>query len=645
MSDVVVNRCTLRVVRRGGWNWGPEPKGLVQAAVHALPELIARRLAELWPDDEDSEITSTVRIGFPIEMAELLACASGSHSGPLQSLDAAAALSLEKRLDITLRRAFGIEGLSPREEPERGRFAMPRRLEESIAAELWRPSPALSRALLAWREQDVLADRLADFSPLSIETWHRGLWTAVRQEDREEIIRPEIAAECERVANDPAHGRSASHRDPADLLFKRLVVAVEVATRQSLEPDDARIWRALDRVLPLEQRTVPSISPSAQTDEDSEEDPSSRPTGVLPRTSREVAGDFSEHKREKPKRRPDSDVYVSSALPLLLLGPLARVGYLQTLAATLAAAERSKDAVLFAVALAHKVLDKPLRGWRRSPAAKAAAAAFAGLEEPPPEPALVAFADAIGIHLSPLDAVVSGTLIGAHERGDPVLLYRLESKVAGGFGLFDCAGCFPLAWTSEPAGLFPTLRRLPQCLLLVAQEAADPGLLREIDAAGIRFVTDSPQTRGENWREVSGSPGERWRTNDRGTPADQLVVPSRRLAPSARAAADLFRELIADRPSVPLAGSTALDRTISLAAALALGFISWTLWRERPGVSPLMALEYFQDFDARISFGETSLRVHLPLGQRFLILEEHRLLKPLAEVPWLGGRTVEFTGG
>ena len=45
-------------VRVYGWSWGPEPRKLLQSAVNALPELIARELAGLWPDDAEIEIAA-----------------------------------------------------------------------------------------------------------------------------------------------------------------------------------------------------------------------------------------------------------------------------------------------------------------------------------------------------------------------------------------------------------------------------------------------------------------------------------------------------------------------------------------------------------------------------------------------------------
>lgn len=62
-GEITVHRCLVRVVRRGGWSWGPDPRGLVQRVLDALPGLLAAEFdSYLTGDGPDLEITEPVRL-------------------------------------------------------------------------------------------------------------------------------------------------------------------------------------------------------------------------------------------------------------------------------------------------------------------------------------------------------------------------------------------------------------------------------------------------------------------------------------------------------------------------------------------------------------------------------------------------------
>jgi len=68
-GEVVVHRCVVRVVRRGGWSWGPDPRGLVQRAIEALPDLLAEEFDEILAGDgPDVEITEPVRLSVRLSV-------------------------------------------------------------------------------------------------------------------------------------------------------------------------------------------------------------------------------------------------------------------------------------------------------------------------------------------------------------------------------------------------------------------------------------------------------------------------------------------------------------------------------------------------------------------------------------------------
>ncbi|XVU28350.1 hypothetical protein ACQPZJ_15290 [Actinoplanes sp. CA-054009] len=58
---ITVQRCQVRVIRRGGWSWGPDPRVLVREALAALPGLLTEQFGDLLTGDgPDLEITGPV---------------------------------------------------------------------------------------------------------------------------------------------------------------------------------------------------------------------------------------------------------------------------------------------------------------------------------------------------------------------------------------------------------------------------------------------------------------------------------------------------------------------------------------------------------------------------------------------------------
>lgn len=340
----------------------------------------------------------------------------------------------------------------------------------------------------------------------------------------------------------------------------------------------------------------------------------------------------------RPLRR-DADLQAASALPFLMLGPLSRTGYLETLAATFAAAGFLDDLPLFAAALAFKALPPPERGWRRTSTALGTAAACAGLLDPVSGEDLTVLSRRVSGCLEPLAADLAASLLAGHEPGRPLLL----ATAGDGLLLAEVDGVFPIAWASGFAGLSPILARLGDETLLVPAGIATPALLREIDAKGACFVTAAPPTRGERWRPLRLPGGDRAWTNDPAAPG--LARQAAGLAVAEEGASRLWNTLGVERPSLPAAADPALDRHLTLAAGSALGMLAWTLWREREPVDPVLALERFGDLEARVRFRDDAVQVLLPLGRRHRDLFEHRLLEPVRDAVWLGGRVLEFGGG
>ncbi|URM88807.1 hypothetical protein LUW75_00850 [Streptomyces sp. MRC013] len=323
-------------------------------------------------------------------------------------------------------------------------------------------------------------------------------------------------------------------------------------------------------------------------------------------------------------------------LPFLLAGPLARIGYLDALGPALAGAELAEDLPLFAAALAYKVLGATARGWRRGEGDGEAAAAFAGLRPPVHEEELTAFARAVRPALPVLDGVLALAVCRGHDPADPLLLTG-----ADGLLLVDARGVFPIAWAADAAALLPYWRHCGRPPVLVCDGPLPPGTLRELASADVPFLTGV--------RPLRGDPATRlpWRTPLWTGTAGR--GPDLRLAAELPGHADrlagLVAALVAERRAVPLARYGELERTVTLAAALGLSTIAWTLWRDRETPDPLLALDRFADLEATVRFESAAVRVRVPMGRRHADLLRGGLLADVPDVAWLGGRTLTFSGG
>ncbi|WP_374984573.1 hypothetical protein [Streptomyces fradiae] len=570
-GEITVHRCTVTVVRRGGWSWGPDPRGLVQQVVDTLPERLAAHfapwLADGGPDVEITEpVTVTVRPG-----------------GPRRGTPPTAA-------DIQV-------GPVPPAEPPGGGTAAPVPLAEVFAAPRapWRPpGPADLFAELAERgELDALLALLPDES---LRTYARAL------RDADPAAAARSAAEAARRAR-PDDGATPSARAPGG-------TGDEGPAACAPPGPPAAHPAAADRDEPV------------RPDRAEQDRPATRPPA--PRAAAPAAHPAT------------GEVRVWSALPFLLTGPLARVGYLDAVAPALAGARLADDAPLFAAALAYKVLGATGRGWRRDERDSEAAAAFAGLAPPVPEEALTRFADTARPALPVLDGVLALAVCRGHDPADPLLL----TGAGGGLLLVDAQGVFPVAWTAGAAGLLPHWRSSGRPPVLVCEGPLPPGTLGELDAAHVPFLTGVRPLRGEPAVRLP------WRTPLWTGAARPLADPALAASLPGHTArtADLVSAL-AERRAVPLARRPALEHTVALAALLGLSTLAWTLWRDRETPDPLLALGRFADLEATVRYEPGAVRVRVPLGRRHADLLRGGLLTDVPDVPWLGGRPLTFTGG
>ena len=643
MADLIISRCTLRIVRRRGWSWGPEPQLLLKAAVAALPLLIARRLGDLFTDVDDAEITEPVRLSIPIKLSELLEFAAEA-GGSISESGVVSSGVVDQRITAAVTRALGKdEVVSKREERQLSKISQPESDLDERQHEKTRRHHVL-HLLLDWQQQGELEIHLASFSERELKAWSHALLAAVFElivtstVETPAAISPSLGQLKERL--------QATAPDQIAVIRLHMIALLEIGEQlQRKTPNAAKVRALLAELFDrfgLSLHLPPAVNLREGGAPESPRD-STQASELFLLTEPATIALVREKKIE---RIAQAEFHVRSVLPFLLLGPLARIGYLDALAATLEAAGLLSEAHIFATALAFKVLTPPARGWRRESEDLAVAAAFAGVDVPAAGQELSELARRLSGRLTPLDSLVSYTLIKGHRPNCPILLHRTqEESEPQGLVLAEIEGLFPICWAPDLQSLSTTLKYFSETHLLIQQATVKSDTLQELHESGFRFITDAPPVRGESWREVRRTPRERWYTNDTVERESVLVRMAEELASAAEETESVWRALKIDRPAMPTARDSELERSLSLAASLALGTISWTLWRDRETVTPVLALERFGNLAGKVRFTSNAVEVRLPLGRRRNDLYEHALLADVENVPWMNGRRVEFSGG
>ena len=625
MADIIINRCTLRLVRRNGWSWGATPRSLLKAAVAALPLLIAQRLSEFFPDDSDIEVHETVRLTVPIKLSDLRRLTEQvvDQDSDVPVNDAVLNRHINKALADVL--------AALKQEPTA--VAQPISAEETV--EVKEPLPTSRRSvgigvfnvLCDWKRRDELNVHLSTFAAPELWAWGNALLKTIKErlEMSQSLSRP-LSAMIVDLLKEQTNKRVGDRQTS----YQRVLLLFELA--ESLQGDainEASILRVAEQVRSL----IPSIEITAE----SSQSESRTHVRVV-----EPSKDLTPTPKPVNLRIRNTEIQISSVLPFLLLGPLARIGYFEALAATLEAKSLTSEAHVFAAGLAFKVLSPPARGWHRPTSDLAAAAAFAGLEETPSGDQLADLARKLTGQLSALESLVSYTLIQGHDPTKPILLIKTHE---GTLVIVEIEGSFPITTATTLETLKPILRYFQDAHFLIEQESAEVGLLCELDASGFRFVTNAPPTRHEPWRVMRDAKRQYWYSNDRDTSENKLLAMSSQLAQMAEESALSWKAVCNERPAIPTDQKSDLERTLNLAASLALGTLSWSLWKDREMTTPLLALQRFADLEARVRFNSDSVEVRLPLGRRHRDLKDHGLLRDVWNLPWLGDRKVEFSGG
>jgi hypothetical protein len=645
MANVLIHRCTLRVVRRGGWSWGPSPKRLVDRLVQHVPALLERVLADLVPDDAEHEIAAPVRIQIPICQHDLDSLVS-STTVEWHAHESALSRALATKVRETLRDAASVNAAVPESDSPANASRAPADFapRRAVRRKCKSSSPLLA-ILLRWHQQGVLYVRLAEASVEELVAWNAMLRApATAPEPATPIDATTLAAElstllASRTPYEPAPSREL-------LLRRRLQLAVEAVAKLQLALYTPGLWRFLDAAFPLDTPIAP---------------PASSPTTYalrLPDSKTQHGMSFPTphhltssptppvHPTTAPVRLSTWEVHVSCALPFLLLGPLSRLHFFDAASAVVKSAKVPDTGDLLAASLAYKVLDPPDRGWLRSPSSQIAAAAFAGHPGAIDEAQLAEFARQLAPYTQLFDRLNIDTILAGHTSDEPFLILRADAHASQGYLVVDAQGCFPICWTSAPSALIAQLSRSARPIVLVARGAADPAILESLDRAGVAFIVGVNPTRGEHWNRVALSPAAAVWTNHPDPASTAILRATLQFAQAAQEGANFWEQLGRARVSVIHAASQDLDHALTLAAGTALGTIAWKLWGERSRTTPQLVLERFGDLDAYVKFNEDAIIVRLPLGRRHRELLDKGLLAPVDDAFWFGDdRRVEFAGG
>jgi len=641
LPEILIEHCTLRVVRRHVWSWGLPPERLLENALRLLPDRLAAKLEGMFTDGSERIYETPLRIHLKFTQTGFDEAAPSVSCKPFAS-DAALS-AFESQLEQALSEALAVPS-----KPATPSVPPASRRQSFLETMARRPLPAVSpdsflqHFLYSLLETNELESFFARFSLEELEVWHEAIYGRSQQPARlVETTPPEIASELE---------ASLSSREPnlsfycAQRLRLRLILNTKITNKFHRPLSDPTIWLALDRCVPLEARA--SSAADALTLPHDKTEKTIRVPGSRPDPSALIRAIATEAAREIPiassNRSTEWTTHVDSVLPFLLLHPLRRIEYFSALGAVLETAHLTDRAPLFAAALAYKVLMPPERGWRRSPSARHSAGIFAGAPSAVSDDSLHEFSRLISMHTGPLDRWLADAVSSGRNKADPVLLCRAESENLSGFLLIDPHGCFPFALVADAAEAASLLKTIGPSLVLVSAAASGPRVLRHLNEAGLAFITEVPPVQGENWRAIARGASRLGWTNHPEPTSEFLARAARTLELSSSESSGFWAQLGPARPAVPRAQLPALERSVTLAAGVALGLVAWQLWSERGRTAPHLALERLGDLDATVHFSAETIRVGLPRGRRHSELQQAGYLAPVSDAPWLEGRRVEF---
>jgi hypothetical protein len=409
-ADVLVHRCTLTIRRRDGWSWGAGAGPHVEAALAGIEAALEAAIEEAGID-----AAADVRLELPVRLR--IDGAGGVTADSWNAL-------VERLRALPAESAQRAGGPQPPDTPPAGAAggdgAAAAALGTQLAPE--RAAGALARTLARWSRGGRIAALVSAWPAELVRDWLDAIAVAAGRPGEESAPASLRAAAVALIAEGTLGSAPADAPARADDRLLILLAAIAAALGERL-PDAATQALAAECVLTGDDRA--SGWPRARAARDV--DPNRLPVldGGRPASA---------------PRRPTEQVV--PALAFLVLAQLARIGYVDAIAAAAAAAGLPSGAGALAAALAGKVLAPPARGWSREPAQAAAVAlASGGPVELVPD-ALAAIAACEQALVAPLAATLQAAYAEGRSARDELLEWAGEEGIVCG----EERGLLPIAW-------------------------------------------------------------------------------------------------------------------------------------------------------------------------------------------------------
>jgi hypothetical protein len=405
MTDVVIRKLELNVVRRGSLFWGEDPRALSRRVMGVLGPMLEARFQRLDQPDLELELAEPVRCTVQLKSPHALAAGFASEqewTAIRARLDQALAPALDRAVERS-RERDGRPTLTPSPPKARAPGALARLMPLHLVGQL---VPHLER--LRGPALEELHDELW-VSPPPAPPREPGPADVTALERWLLALSAELSVPTGRLT------RQAQQR-------RRIIAAIRAAAELGIVPFSSAARRLVDRVFPLD----PSLE-----DEPAFEKATGRP-GSVPGAdgppqggTREVdapdvaaTGLDQSGKTTGTGARSKQEPIDVPLLPLLVAATLDRVGTFALLARVLTARQQPLDLPLVVAAIALKLGPIPRRGWLHEPRTLAQVAGVAGIAVLSPD-ALTHLADDSRVEWASLQHELPGVRPGVTVADEP----------------------------------------------------------------------------------------------------------------------------------------------------------------------------------------------------------------------------------